>query len=147
MNFVLCNALYDYIYSYLSFIEKIRFKNVCKKFNDLRIIDLYNIKRTYTVKLNENILRQRTYAHVTELNLCLNHSDSFNLNFLTSLKNLNVEYNCKFGDESIKDLNLKILSANNNSKITKIKHMNLLKNLDISRDCGVDDNEIANLNL
>ncbi len=138
----LYHTLYNLIYSYLNFIEKLNFIIICKKFNKFVITDMCYIDEKYRDKLNENILKQRTYAQVTKLDL----STCFisNLNYLSSLKKLYIN-SSEIGDDCIKDLNLECLSVNENIKIKNLKHMTKLKFLNISNKSGVDDEEINEL--
>ena len=66
---------------------------------------------------------------------------------MTNLIELNASYGCGIGDNGIKDLNLVILNADGNSKITNVNHMSKLKELDANFDCGIDDDGIKDLNL
>src|SRR5258708_7843128 len=99
----LYHALYNLIYSYLNFIEKLNFRIICKKFNKYVITDMYNIDEKYRDKLNEDILKQCAYAYITKLDLATCYVP--NLNFLSSLKELNIN-SSKIGDDCIKNLNL-----------------------------------------
>jgi hypothetical protein len=54
---------------------------------------------------------------------------------------------CGVNDDGIKNLNLEILEADSNPKITNVNHMRNLSELDASNNSGIDDFGIKKINL
>ena len=86
-EFAICIDLCYLIYSFLDLVDKMNYRKICKRFNKFDITDLYNIDNKYTIKLNQDILKQSTYANVTQL--CVDvRTNITDLNFLKKLKKL-----------------------------------------------------------
>jgi len=155
--FAICIDLCYLIYSFLDFVDKMNYREIYKRFNKFEITDLYNIDNEYTSKLNQNILKQSTYANVTQL--CVDVATNItDLNFLKKLKrvrfinyhrNTNVyDRNHGVTNDGIKYLNLEELCVGANFCITNLNQLTTLKKLDISgSSCKVGDNGIKNLKL
>ena len=155
--FAICIDLCYLIYSFLDFVDKMNYREIYKRFNKFEITDLYNIDNEYTSKLNQNILKQSTYANVTQL--CVDVATNItDLNFLKKLKrvrfinyhrNTNVyDRNHGVTNDGIKYLNLEELCVGANFCITNLNQLTTLKKLDICGfSCKVGDTGIKNLKL
>ena len=147
MDFILPIDIVHIIFEESNFIIKLRLLEVCKYFSEtLSITDLSNIKFNHSYKLNENILRQKKYLQITNLDVL--NSRISDISYLTNLKYLRClsSYNL-INQKSIQNLNLITLIANNNSNITDISHMTNLQNLSAEGCCGIMQKSMENLNL
>jgi hypothetical protein len=149
------NPVHFLIFDYLDFIEKIRYRRICKKFKLLRITDFHDIDTKYLTKMNDDILKQHKYitklyasgnAHITDVNNLVNlkklSASGFNNND-SGIHSLPI---CGLSNKGIHNINLEVLDASDNKGITKIKHMTNLTKLWINGECGVCQEEINNLN-
>ena len=120
----------QYIFDYLNFYNKIRFKQVNKLFYfGLKIYDFYNIPYYYKIKLSNEILIN--YPEIKYLDASWNAKIT-DVNHMTNLQKLNASESCGIDDLGLIDLNLKELNASNNPKIKHIEFMTNLKILNAS---------------
>src|SRR5437773_2674969 len=133
------------IFNKLDFLSQIRFRQICKfYYNNLQIIDLYNIDYKYRVILNDKILKNYSYTEY----LNASHMENIkNISHMKNLKKLNCASYCNISDEDIKDLDLVKLYAGWNHKIKNISHMNNLKKLNCTDDCDISDEDIKDVDF
>src|SRR5439155_584370 len=137
--------LLNLIFNKLDFLNQIRLKQVCKfYYNNLHIIDLYNIDYKYKKLLNDEILKNYHYIKYLDV---WNNPKIKNISHMKNLKKLHCSDYCSISNEDIKDLDLIELYANNNPKITNINHMKNLKKLNCSDTCAISDKVIKDLDL
>ena len=113
MYVILRNDLHSLICDYLDFIDILHHKIVCKRFKSIKVKDLYNIDFKYLQNLNDHILKQ--YTDVIELKI--SNIYVTNLNHMTKLRKLYINWNCGVGDQGISALNLEELDVQYNPKI------------------------------
>src|ERR1700761_7098186 len=135
-------SIYDLqnIFNFCDFKSQLYLSSSCKFFNNnLLIANLYNIDDNIISSLNDKILKQSKYKHITKLNASSNIKDVSQM--ASTLKILYVSGNCRIDQNGIKDLHLTKLYANNNKKIKDVSHMaSTLKILDAGGNCGIDQN-------
>src|ERR1700753_494372 len=144
-------SIYDLqnIFIFCDFKSQLYLSSCCKFFNNnLLIVDLYNINENIRSLLNDKILKQSKYKHVTKLNVSDNKKIKDVLQMASTLKILNASYNCGIDQNGIKNLHLTELNASGNKKIKDVSQMvSTLKILNASYNCGIDQNGIKNLHL
>src|SRR5439155_2776860 len=101
------------IFNKLDFLSQIRFRQICKfYYNNLQIIDLYNIDYKYRILLNDKILKNYSYTEY----LNASHMENIkNINHMKNLKILDCGWNFSISDKDIIDLNLIELNISNNN--------------------------------
>ena len=77
------------------------------------------IKYVNNSKITDSILRQFKYKKIVRLN-AFNNPKIKKIGHMKNLQELDAGENCGVSDDSIQELNLKILNAHDNPKITKI---------------------------
>ena len=111
------NSVWNYIiFNYLDFYSQIRFKSVCRSFNEAQITNLYDIPDKVKSKLTDKILLN--FSFVTKLNAYDNLKIT-SVNHMTKLLELDAQGNCGIGDNGIQCCSLIKLYADDNPKITK----------------------------
>src|ERR1700753_180104 len=144
-------SIYDLqnIFNFCDFKSQLYLSSCCKLFNNnLLIVDLYNINDNIRSLLNDKILKQSKYKHVTKLNASNNKKIKDVSQMASTLKILNARYNCGIDQNGIKNLHLTELNASDNEKIKDVSQMaSTLKNLNASGYCGIDQNGIKDLHL
>src|SRR6201992_2811840 len=144
-------SIYDLqnIFIFCDFKSQLYLSSCCKFFNNnLLIVDLYNINENIRSLLNDKILKQSKYKHVTELNASGNEKIKDVSQMASILKILDASYNCGIDQNGIKDLHLTELNASNNEKIKDVSQMaSILKILYANGYCGIDQNGIKDLHL
>src|ERR1700761_9025583 len=136
-------SIYDLqkIFNFCDFKSQLYISSSCKHFNNnLLIVDLYNINENIRSLLNDKILKQSKYKHVTKLNASDNKKIKEVSQMASTLKILNASYNCGIDQNSIKDLHLTKLDASGNEKIKDVSQMASLKILNAGDYCGIDQN-------
>src|ERR1700744_4032630 len=138
-------SIYDLqnIFNFCDFKSQLYLSSCCKLFNNnLLIVDLYNINDNIRLLLNDKILKQSKYKHLTKLNADLNVKIKDVSQMASTLKILNVSGYCGIDQNGIKNLHLTELNACNNKKIKDVSQMTSLKILDARGNCGIDQNGI-----
>src|ERR1700742_2716666 len=101
------NSIYEWqaIFYFCDFKSQLYLLSSCKFFNNkLLITNLYNINKNIRYSLNDNILKQLKYKHITKLYADDNKKIK-DVSQMTSLKILYANGNCGIDQNSIKDLN------------------------------------------
>ena len=148
MNILPIDLIEYCIFDKLDFLTQIRFRQICKWLNRIKIHNMYyymNIQ--YIDRLSNKILIN--YPEIKYLMVSYNSKVS-NINHMTKLQILDascVYLECGIGDNGIKNLNLIELYAADNKKIKNVNHMTNLKILNASWSCGINDVGIKDLNL
>src|SRR6201994_3036111 len=144
-------SIYDLqkIFNFCDFKSQLYLSSCCKFFNNnLLIADLYNINSNIRSLLNDKILKQSKYKHVTKLNAFDNKKIKDVSHMASTLKILDASYNCGIDQNGIKDLHLTKLYVSGNKKIKDVSQMtSTLKILYVSHKCGIDQNGIKDLHL
>src|SRR6201992_848502 len=144
-------SIYDLqkIFNFCDFKSQLYLSSSCKLFNNnLLIVDLYNINENIRSLLNDKILKQSKYKHVTKLNASDNKKIKDVSQMAPTLKILNASYNCGIDQNGIKNLHLTKLYASGNKKIKDVSQMaSSLKILNVGGNCGIDQNGIKDLHL
>src|ERR1700753_1860589 len=144
-------SIYDLqnIFNFCDFKSQLYLSSCCKFFNNnLLIADLYNISDNIRSLLNDKILKQSKYKHITKLNAFGNKKIKDVSQMASTLKILNAGGYCGIDQNGIKDLHLTELDASRNEKIKDVSQMaSTLKILDASFNCGIDQNGIKDLHL
>src|SRR6201992_4521516 len=112
-------SIYDLqnIFIFCDFKSQLNLSSSCKFFNNnLLIVDLYNINDNIRSLLNDKILKQTKYKHITKLDASYNKKIK-DVSHMRSIKKLNVSGNCRINQNGIKDLHLVELNASDNKKI------------------------------
>ena len=117
--------------------------SVCHFFYDnLCIIDLYQIDEKLRKKLNDTILKQNKFINAKYLDAS-NNSEITDVNHLKKLQKLDVRWNCGIDQKGIQLLeNLIELDAWDNPKITNVNHLKKLQKLGAGMNCGIDQKGI-----
>src|ERR1700759_1922073 len=118
-------SIYDLqnIFYFSDFKSQLYLSSSCKFFNNnLLITDLYNINYNVRSLLNDKILKQSKYKHVTKLDAYDNKKIKDVSQMASTLKILNASYNCRIDQNGIKDLHLIELDAYGNDKIKDVNH-------------------------
>src|SRR6201999_2209093 len=113
-------SIYDLqnIFNFCDFKSQLYLSSSCKLFNNnLLIADLYNINNNVSSLLNDKILKQSKYKHITKLNASGNEKIKDVSQMASALKILYAGSNCGIDQNSIKDLYLTELYAGSNCKI------------------------------
>src|SRR6201992_4358320 len=135
-------SIYDLqkILNYCDFKSQLYLSSCCKLFNNnLLIVDLYYIDENIRSLLNDKILKQSKYKHITKLNASGNEKIKDVSQMASALKILYAGSNCGIDQNSIKDLHLTELNASGNKKIKNVSQMaSTLKILNASYNCGID---------
>src|ERR1700753_3835551 len=144
-------SIYDLqnIFYFCDFKSQLYLSSSCKLFNNnLLITDLYNINYNVRSLLNDKILKQSKYKHVTKLYANSNKKIKDISQMASTLKILYASYDCGIDQNGIKNLHLTKLNAHDNEKIKDVSQMaSTLKILNVSGHCGIDQNGIKNLHL
>ena len=112
--------LLNLIFNKLDFLNQIRLKQVCKfYYNNLHIIDLYNIDYKYKKLLNDEILKNYHYIKYLDV---WNNPKIKNISHMKNLKKLDCSFQCEISDEDIKDLCLIKLYTRGNPRIKNINN-------------------------
>src|ERR1700761_5214883 len=117
---ILSISIYDLqnIFNFCDFKSQLYLSSSCKLFNNnLLITDLYNINYNVRSLLNDKILKQSKYKHVTKLDAYDNRKIKDVSQMASTLKILNASDNCGIDQNGIKDLHLTKLYADDNKKI------------------------------
>src|SRR6201996_9367722 len=117
---ILSISIYDLqnIFNFCDFKSQLYLSSSCKLINNnLLITDLYNINYNVRSLLNDKILKQSKYKHVTKLNIYDNEKIKDVSQMASTLKILNVNGNCGIDQNGIKYLHLTKLDAYDNEKI------------------------------
>src|ERR1700761_208000 len=153
-------SIYDLqnIFYFCDFKSQLYLSSCCKFFNnnllitdlynDLYTADHYNINYNVSSLLNDKILKQSKYKHITKLYVAGNKKIKDISQMTSTLKILDASSKCGINQNSIKDLHLTKLYANDNEKIKDVSQMaSTLKILGASYKCGIDQNGIKDLHL
>src|SRR6201996_8498168 len=144
-------SIYDLqkIFNFCDFKSQLYLSSSCKFLNNnLLIADLYNINENIRSLLNDKILKQTKYKHVTKLYAYCNKRIKDVSQMASTLKKLNVGGNCGIDQNGIKDLHLTELNASGNKKIKDVSQMaSTLKILNANYHCGINQNSIRDLHL
>ena len=128
--------IFKEIFELCDFLTKIRFRQICKySYENLHMIDLYNIEKKYLKRLSKNILKKHRF--IKYLNVIYN-LDIKHISWMKNLKELYASGNCGIDQKGIKGLNLIKLNVHDNSKIKKVSFMTSLKKLYASGNCGIE---------
>ena len=143
------------IFNFCDFKSQLYLSSCCKFLNNnLLIADLYNINDNIRSLLNDKILKQTKYKHVTKLYASCNKKikdvkfQFWNLvsQMASTLKNLNAGGYCGIDQNGIKYLHL--IKLYGNEKIKDVSQMaSTLKILYAGVNCGIDQNGIKDLHL
>src|ERR1700761_131814 len=117
-------SIYDLqnIFNFCDFKSQLYLSSTCKFFNNnLLIVDLYNINENIRSLLNDKILKQSKYKHITKLNASCNKRIK-DVSHMATLKILNAGGYCGIDQNGIKNLHLTELLAINNEKIKDVNH-------------------------
>src|SRR6201996_7721734 len=148
---ILSISIYDLqnIFNFCDFKSQLYLSSSCKLFNNnLLITDLYNINYNVRSLLNDKILKQSKYKHVTKLYANNNKKIKDVSQMASTLKILNAGGCCGIDQNGIKDLHLTKLNASDNKKIKDVSQMaSTLKILNAGGYCGIDQNSIKKLYL
>ena len=138
--------LLQIIFNKLDFLSQIRFRQVCKYFyNDLQVIDFYNIAYKFTLKLTDDILKN--YPNIKLLNSYNNPNIKKVNQFLKNLKILDSSYNSGITYFDLIGLDLSELNVQGNKNIRNINHLKNLKVLNCAFDSGIRYKDLLGLNL
>lgn len=147
---LICYYLYD-------LKDAINMYNLSKSHQDNIIIkNLCHIPDTYLRKLTQKIIEQKKFHRVEKLYAwdnkeitSVDHMYKSPIFGVTdSLKILACGNRCGINQDGISQVNLTILNAHNNKKITNVNHMkNTLKILVCSGECGIGQEGISQLSL
>jgi hypothetical protein len=140
MNHIFPIEIWQNIFDYCDFKDKLKLQEVCKAFTHLRI---YEIPYMYSCKLTDDILSK--YIWLTKLDAYVHKVT--NVNHMTNLKILFATGGSGIDDNGIKDLNLAVLDVWGNTQITNLNHMTNLKILSAQGYNGINNNSIKDLNL
>src|ERR1700753_2758019 len=113
-------SIYDLqkIFNFSDFKSQLNLSSCCKFLNNnLLIVDLYNINENIRSLLNDKILKQTKYKHVTKLYASCNKRIKDVSQMASTLKKLNASGYCGIDQNGIKDLHLTELNASHNKKI------------------------------
>src|SRR6201995_2461584 len=119
-------SIYDLqnIFYFSDFKSQLYLSSSCKFFNNnLLIADLYNINYNVRSLLNDKILKQSKYKHVTKLDANSNKKIKNISQMASTLKILYAGSNCGIDQNGIKDLHLTELNIDNNEKIKDVSQM------------------------
>src|ERR1700759_4541239 len=127
------------IFNFCDFKSQLYLSSCCKFINNnLLIVDLYNINYNVRSLLNDKILKQSKYKHVTKLYANSNKKIKDISQMASTLKILYAGGYCGIDQNGIKDLHLTELWASDNEKIKDVSQMaSTLKILYASYDCGI----------
>src|ERR1700761_5754752 len=134
-------SIYDLqnIFNFCDFKSQIYLSSSRKLFNNnLLITDLYNINNNIRSLLNDEILKQSKYKHITKLNAYRNEKIKDASQMASTLKILNAGSYCGIDQNGIKDLHLIELYVDDNKKIKDVSQMaSTLKILNAGGYCGI----------
>src|SRR6202012_3928246 len=100
------------IFNLCDFKSQLYLSSTCKLFNNnLLIVDLYYINDSVKSLLNDKILKQSKYKHVTKLYAADNKKIKDISQMASTLKILNANYKCGIDQHGIKYLHLTKLYA------------------------------------
>src|ERR1700753_4340603 len=119
-------SIYDLqnIFIFCDFKSQLNLSSSCKFFNNnLLIVDLYNINDNIRSLLNDKILKQSKYKHITKLNASGNEKIKDISQMASTLKILYADNDCGIDQNGIKNLHLTELYANYNEKIKDVSQM------------------------
>src|SRR5688572_19546030 len=98
--------IWQLILEHCHFKDQVHLLTCCKFFSDrLRITNLYFVDKNILDLLNDQILTQEKYKHLTKLN-AFDNSKITNVSHMKSLRVLNASGYCGLNQDSIKCLDL-----------------------------------------
>src|ERR1700742_2394045 len=124
-------SIYDLqnIFYFCDFKSQLYLSSCCKFLNNnLLIVDLYNINYNVSSLINDKILKQSKYKHITKL-YAANNKKIKDVSHIASTLKISIKIilyangNCGIDQNGIKDLHLTKLYANSNIKIKDVSHM------------------------
>src|SRR3989304_5131814 len=115
---------------FLSFDSLINLSSSCKYlYNNVYLINLYNIEYKYLCKLTDPILKQQKYIHVRYLRVTT-YSKIKTVGHMQKLRELQCCGTSGINQDGISELfNLEILDVSENEKINNVNHMQKLREL------------------